>query len=90
MIKQVGVVNIWMEVCNDVMGGMGVVFVNYGSGVLLNLVLLVKVKLEDNIIVVFFVVGVQIMDKDNFQDEIDDISDKVDYYDEVVDNFMLG
>ncbi len=39
-----------------------------------------------HITVVLPAVGVQITDKDNLRDEIDDISDKVDYYDEVVDN----
>ncbi len=60
------------------------------SGVLLNPALLAKAKPEDNITVVLPAVGVQITDKDNLVDEIDDISDKVDYYDEVVDNLTLG
>ncbi len=77
------------EARNDAMGGTGVASANYGSGVLLNPALLAKAKPEDNITVVP-AVGVQITDKDNLRDEIDDISDKVDYYDEVVDNLTLG
>ncbi|SUH40458.1 conjugative transfer protein [Salmonella enterica subsp. enterica] len=82
--------NTWTEARNDAMGGTGVASANYGSGVLLNPALLAKAKPEDNITVVLPAVGVQITDKDNLQDEIDDISDKVDYYDEVVDNLTLG
>ncbi|MDI8746201.1 conjugal transfer protein TraF, partial [Salmonella enterica subsp. enterica serovar Montevideo] len=44
--------------------------------VLLNPALLAKAKPEDNITVVLPAVGVQITDKDNLQDEIDDISVK--------------
>ncbi len=90
MTKQAGAANTWTEARNDAMGGTGVASANYGSGVLLNPALLAKAKPEDNITVVLPAVGVQITDKDNLQDEIDDISDKVDYYDEVVDNLTLG
>lgn len=90
MAKQAGAANTWTEARNDAMGGTGVASANYGSGVLLNPALLAKAKPEDNITVVLPAVGVQITDKDNLQDEIDDISDKVDYYDEVVDNLTLG
>ncbi|VEA43597.1 conjugative transfer protein [Salmonella enterica subsp. enterica] len=90
MAKQASAANTWTEARNDAMGGTGVASANYGSGVLLNPALLAKAKPEDNITVVLPAVGVQITDKDNLQDEIDDISDKVDYYDEVVDNLTLG
>lgn len=59
---------------------------NYGSGVLINPALLAKAKPEDSVTVILPAVGAQITDKDNLQDEIDEISDKIDYYDEVVDN----
>lgn len=90
MAKQASAANTWAEARNDAMGGTGVASAHYGSGVLLNPALLAKAKPEDTITVVLPAVGVQITDKDNLQDEIDDISDKVDYYDEVVDNLTLG
>lgn len=89
MVNQVGVVNIWIELCSDVMGGMGVVLGSYGSGVLINFVLLVKVKLDDDVMVILLFVGVQVMDEDNFQDEIDIINDKINYYKDVVDSLIF-
>lgn len=90
MAKQASAVNTWAEARNDAMGGTGVASAHYGSGVLLNPALLAKAKPEDNITVVLPAVGVQITDKDNLQDEINDISDKINYYDHVVDSLTPG
>jgi len=72
------------------MGGTGVASASYGSGVLINPALLAKAKPEDNVTVILPSVRAQISDKDNLQDEIDDISDKVDYYDDVIDNLTFA
>ncbi|HDJ2742138.1 TPA: conjugal transfer protein TraF [Salmonella bongori] len=90
MAKQTSAANTWAEARNDAMGGTGVASAYYGSGVLLNPALLAKAKPEDNITVVLPAVGVQITDKDNLQDEINDISDKINYYDHVVDSLTPG
>ncbi|EDP8673136.1 conjugal transfer protein TraF [Salmonella bongori] len=90
MAKQTSAANTWAEARNDAMGGTGVASAHYGSGVLLNPALLAKAKPEDNITVVLPAVGVQITDKDNLQDEINDISDKINYYDHVVDSLTPG
>ncbi|AUZ64444.1 conjugal transfer protein TraF [Citrobacter amalonaticus] len=84
--QQANAANTWAEARNDAMGGTGVASANYGSGVLINPALLAKAKPEDSVTVILPAVGAQITDKDNLQDEIDEISDKIDYYDEVVDN----
>ncbi|WP_336222199.1 conjugal transfer protein TraF [Citrobacter amalonaticus] len=84
--QQASAANTWTEARNDAMGGTGVASANYGSGVLINPALLAKAKPDDRVTVILPTVGAQITDKDNLQDEIDDISDKINYYDDVVDN----
>ena len=90
VITQAGAANTWAEARNDAMGGTGVASASYGSGVLINPALLAKAKPEDNVTVILPSVRAQISDKDNLQDEIDDISDKVDYYDNVIDNLTFA
>ncbi|WAH51220.1 conjugal transfer protein TraF [Pseudescherichia vulneris] len=86
VVTQVEAANTWAEARSDAMGGTGVASASYGSGVLINPALLAKAKPDDNVTVILPSVRAQISDKDNLQDEIDDINDKVDYYDDVIDN----
>lgn len=79
--------NTWTEARGDAMGGTGVASAHYGSGVLLNPALLAKAQPEDDITVILPTVGAQISDKDNLQDQIDDISDRINYYEDVIDSF---
>ncbi|VYU51382.1 conjugal transfer protein TraF [Phytobacter massiliensis] len=88
--NQAGAANTWAEARNDAMGGTGVASANYGSGALINPALLAKSKPEDDITVILPSVSAQITDKDDLRNEIDDISDKIDYYDDVVDNLTFG
>lgn len=90
VVTQAGAANTWAEARSDAMGGTGVASASYGSGVLINPALLAKAKPEDNVTVILPSVRAQISDKDNLQDEIDDISDKVDYYDNVIDNLTFA
>lgn len=78
--NQAGAAGTWSEARNDAMGGTGVASASYGSGVLINPALLANSQPDDNITVILPTVGAQITDKDNLQDKIDDISDKVDNY----------
>jgi len=90
VVTQAGAANTWAEARSDAMGGTGVASASYGSGVLINPALLAKAKPDDNVTVILPSVRAQISDKDNLQDEIDDISDKVDYYDNVIDNLTFA
>ena len=90
VVTQAGAANTWAEARSDAMGGTGVASGSYGSGVLINPALLAKAKPDDNVTVILPSVRAQITDKDNLQDEIDDINDKVDYYDDVIDNLTTA
>ncbi|WP_312457628.1 conjugal transfer protein TraF [Pseudescherichia sp.] len=90
VVTQAGAANTWAEARSDAMGGTGVASASYGSGVLINPALLAKAKPDDNVTIILPSVRAQISDKDNLQDEIDDISDKVDYYDDVIDNLTTA
>lgn len=90
VVTQAGAANTWAEARSDAMGGTGVASASYGSGVLINPALLAKAKPDDNVTVILPSVQAQITDKDNLQDEIDDINDKVDYYDDVIDNLTTA
>lgn len=79
----------WAEARSDAMGGTGVAAGSYGSGALINPALLAKSQKDDSITVILPSVGAQISDKDNLQDQIDDISNKVDSYKNVVDSLTL-
>ena len=87
--NQAGAANTWAEARNDAMGGTGVASANYGSGAFINPALLAKAKPEDNVTVILPTVGAQITDEDNLRDEINDISDKIDYYKDIVNNLTL-
>ncbi|WP_336736738.1 conjugal transfer protein TraF, partial [Cedecea sp. VD32] len=86
---QAGAAGTWSEARNDAMGGTGVASANYGSGVLINPALLARSKPDDNITVILPSVGAQITDKDNLQDRIDGISDKVDNYKQSIGSLTL-
>lgn len=86
MANQAGAANTWSEARNDAMGGTGVASANYGSAVLINPALLAKSQPDDDVSVVIPSVGGQITDKDNLRDQIDDISDEIDHYKNVLDN----
>lgn len=79
----------WSEARSDAMGGTGVASASYGSGVLTNPALLAKAKQDDSVTVILPAVSGQITDKDNLQDQIDDISDKVNHYKDVIDDLTL-
>lgn len=88
--NQAGAANTWAEARNDAMGGTGVASANYGSAALINPALLAKAKPEDDVTVILPSVGVQITDEDNLRDEINDISNKIDYYKDTVGNLNLN
>ena len=88
--NQAGAANTWTEARGDAMGGTGVASAHYGSGVLMNPALLAKAKPDDNVTVILPTVGAQITDKDNLQDEIDTINDKINHYDDVISNLNAG
>lgn len=88
--NQAGAANTWAEARSDAMGGTGVASASYGSAALINPALLAKAKPEDDISIILPSVGAQITDKGNLRDEIDDISNKIDYYKDTVGNLNLN
>ncbi len=70
----------WAESRQDAMGGSGVASANYGSGILINPALLATAEADDDISLILPSAGVQITDKDNLQDELDNISDNINQY----------
>lgn len=86
LAHQANAANNWAEARNDAMGGTGVASARYGSGVLINPALLAKANPEDDITVILPSVQAQITDPDNLRDEIDEINDRIDYYDDIVDS----
>ncbi len=72
------------------MGGTGVASADYGSGALINPALLARSQPEDDITVILPALQAQITDKDNLEDEIDHISDRVKYYRDVVNSLTPG
>ncbi len=90
MANQAGAANTWTEARSDAMGGTGVAAGSYGSGALINPALLAKAKPDDDVTVILPSVGAQITDKDNLQDEIDNINDKINHYQDVIDGLTPG
>lgn len=82
--NEAGAANTWTEARGDAMGGTGVASAHYGSGVLINPALLAKSQPEDDITVIFPAVGAQVSDKDNLEDQIDDLSDRIRYYENAI------
>lgn len=89
-MAQAGAANTWAEARSDAMGGTGVASASYGSAPMINPALLAKAKPDDNVTVVLPSAGVQVTDKDNLQDEIDTINDKINYYQDVIDDIASG
>lgn len=90
MANQASAANTWAQARNDAMGGTGVASADYGSGALINPALLARSQPEDDITVILPALQAQITDKDNLEDEIDHISDRVDYYRDVVNSLTPG
>lgn len=79
----------WYDARNDAMGGTGVASSSYGSAVLANPALMTKAQPDDNVSIIFPSAGVQITDKDKLVDKVDDITDTVDRYEDLLDNFTI-
>lgn len=77
----------YFDARNDAMGGTGVASSNYTTAPLSNPALLTKGRAEDNVSVILPSVGVQISDKDNMVDKIDDVTNTVDRYQDVFSDF---
>lgn len=80
----------WYDARNDAMGGTGVASSTYGSAVLANPALMTKAQPEDKVSIIFPSAGIQVTDKDKLIDKVDDISDTVDRYENVIDNLTLA
>lgn len=79
----------WYDARNDAMGGTGVASSTYGSAVLANPALMTRAQPEDNVAIIFPSAGLQITDKDKMVDKVDDISDTVDRYKDVINNLTF-
>ncbi|MBK4768063.1 MAG: conjugal transfer protein TraF [Pantoea sp. Morm] len=77
----------WYDARNDAMGGTGVASSTWSSAVLANPALMTKAKPEDNVSVIFPSAGVQVTDKDKLINKVDDITDSVDRYKQLIDDF---
>lgn len=79
----------YFDARNDAMGGTGVASSNYTTAPLSNPALLTKGRAEDRVSVILPSVGVQITDKDKMIDKIDDVTDTVNRYQDVFEDFDL-
>lgn len=79
----------WYDARNDAMGGTGVASSTWSSAVLANPALMTKAQPEDNVSIIFPSAGVQITDKDKLVDRVDEITDTVDRYRDVINNITL-
>ena len=80
----------WYDARNDAMGGTGVASSTWSSAVLANPALMTKAKPEDNVSIIFPSAGVQVTDKDKLINRVDDITDSVDRYKDVIDNLTFA
>lgn len=76
----------WYDARNDAMGGTGVASSHWSSAVLANPALMTRAQPEENAGIIFPSAGLQVTDKDKLVDRIDDITDTVDRYRDVIDN----
>ncbi|WP_313571538.1 conjugal transfer protein TraF [Pantoea piersonii] len=74
----------WYDARNDAMGGTGVASSTWSSAVLANPALMTRAQPDDNVGIIFPSAGLQITDKDKMVDKVDDISDTVDRYRDVI------
>ena len=80
----------WYDARNDAMGGTGVASSLYGSAVLANPALMTRAKPDDSVSIIFPSAGIQVTDKDHLIDKVDDITDTVDRYRDVVGNLTAA
>jgi len=80
----------WYDARNDAMGGTGVASSLYGSAVLANPALMTRAKPDDSVSIIFPSAGIQVTDKDHLIDKVDDITDTVDRYREVIGNLNFA
>ncbi|MGK3143802.1 conjugal transfer protein TraF [Pantoea sp. C2G6] len=80
----------WYDARNDAMGGTGVASSLYGSAVLANPALMTRAKPDDSVSIIFPSAGVQVTDKDHLIDKVDDITDTVDRYRNVLGNLTFA
>ncbi|THB84461.1 conjugal transfer protein TraF [Pantoea allii] len=80
----------WYDARNDAMGGTGVASSLYGSAVLANPALMTRAKPDDNVSIIIPSAGIQVTDKDKLIDKVDDITDTVDRYRDVVGNLTFA
>lgn len=71
---------------NDAMGGTGVASSTYGTAVLANPALMTKAKPDDTVSVILPAAGLQVTDKNNLVDKVDDLTDSVDRYQDIANN----
>jgi len=79
----------WYDARNDAMGGTGVASSTWSSAVLANPALMTKAQPEDNVSIILPSAGAQVTDKDKLIDRVDDITDTVDRYQDVIDNLTF-
>ncbi|MBK5014801.1 MULTISPECIES: conjugal transfer protein TraF [Pantoea] len=80
----------WYDARNDAMGGTGVASSVYGSAVLANPALMTRAKSDDNVSIIIPSAGIQVTDKDKLIDKVDDITDTVDRYRDVIGNLTFA
>lgn len=80
----------WYDARNDAMGGTGVASSTWSSAVLANPALMTRAQPDDNVAIIFPSAGLQITDKDKMVDKVDDISDTVDRYRDVIDGLTFS
>lgn len=79
----------YFDARNDAMGGTGVASSSYGSAVLANPALMTKAQSEDSVSIILPAVGAQISDKGKLVDKVDDLTDAVDGYKDLANNFVF-
>ncbi|MBP2196090.1 conjugal transfer protein TraF [Pantoea cypripedii] len=79
----------WYDARNDAMGGTGVASSTWSSAVLANPALMTKAKPDDDVSIIFPSAGVQVTDKDKLINKVDDITDTVDRYQDVINNLTF-
>lgn len=80
----------YFEARNDAMGGTGVASSAWSAAALANPALMTKATADDNVGVIFPAAGVQLTDKNKLVDKVDDITDTVDRYRGVIDDFSFA
>lgn len=79
----------YFDARNDAMGGTGVASSTYGSAVLANPALMTKAQPEDKVSIILPAAGAQISDNDKLIDKVDDLTNSVDGYRDLLNNFVF-